>query len=100
MVLHGVPTKLFNTPSGLTDMKTEIETYNRGLQVAGLPIWLTSKDKRDSQQGATVLVGFESEAEANRAIQNCLFVGAESVRAEKAKPAGTRTRNSSSNPLC
>ena len=100
VVLHGVPTKPFNTPTGLIDMKTEIETYNRGLKVAGVPIWLTSKDKRDLQQGATVLVGFETEAEANRATQNRLFVGAESVRVEKAKPARTKERAKPNNSPC
>jgi hypothetical protein len=85
VVVYGVPTKLFNTLTGLGEIQDEIETYNRGLKLASKPIWLSNAEKRNSQSGATVLLGFATKVEADRAIQNRLYIAAESLYVEAAR---------------
>jgi hypothetical protein len=98
VVVHGVSTQEFDTPDGLQQVKEEIETYNIGLKPIGTPIWLTNPEKRRDQQGASILVAFQTEEEAIRAIQHRLFIGGISVRAEKAKDKKTGSTQAST--LC
>lgn len=93
VVLHGVSTKDFDGPDGPTLIKEEIEMYNRGLKVVNTPIWLTHEDKRMTVDGGSVLVAFNTEDEARRAIQSRLYVGGVSVRVEKARDKEQTKRN-------
>jgi hypothetical protein len=85
VVVHGVNTQDFNSDESLSLIKEEIETYNVGIKLSTDPIWLTSYTKRQEQQGASVLTTVQIEEEAKIAIQNRLFIGGVSVRAEFAK---------------
>jgi hypothetical protein len=83
VVLHGVPIIDFNTPEGMELIKEEIKTFNKGLNPIGTPYWLTAPEKRGSQRGGSVAIAFATETEANRAIQNRLYIAGISVRVEK-----------------
>jgi hypothetical protein len=85
VVIHGVSTEDFDVDNGLTLIREEIETYNSGLRPTGDPIWLTNQAKRRENQGASILVTFQTEEEAKRAIRHRLFIGGASLRAELAK---------------
>jgi hypothetical protein len=85
VVIHGVSTEDFDVDNGLASIREEIETYNSGLKPTSDPIWLTSQTKRREVQGASVLVTFQTEEEAKRAIRHRLFIGGASLRAELAK---------------
>jgi hypothetical protein len=85
VVIHGVSTEDFDVENGLASIREEIETYNSGLKPTTDPIWLTSQTKRREVEGATVLVTFQTEEEAKRAIRHRLFIGGTSCRAEFAK---------------
>jgi hypothetical protein len=85
VVIHGVSTEDFDVDNGLASIREEIETYNSGLKPTNDPIWLTSQTKRREVQGASVLVTFQTEEEAKRAIRHRLFIGGASLRAELAK---------------
>jgi hypothetical protein len=85
VVIHGVSTEDFDVENGLASIREEIETYNSGLKSISDPIWLTSQSKRREVQGASVLVTFQTEEEAKRAIRHRLFIGGTSLRAELAK---------------
>jgi hypothetical protein len=85
VVIHGVSTEDFDVDNGLASIREEIETYNSGLKPTSDPIWLTSQTKRREVQGASVLVTFQTEEEAKRAIRHRLFIGGASLRAEPAK---------------
>jgi hypothetical protein len=91
VAIHGISTQDFDKDNGLSLIRDEIETYNTGLKPIGDPIWLTNRTKRQDQQGASILVTFQTEEEARRAVRYRLFIGGMSVRAEmakdKAKPA-------------
>lgn len=83
VVLHGIPIADFNTQEGMELVKDEIKTFNKGLNPIGTPYWLTSAERRLNQQGGSVVVAFATETEANRAIQNRLYIAGISVRVEK-----------------
>jgi hypothetical protein len=85
VVVHGVSTEDFNVENGLASIREEIETYNSGLKPTSDPIWLTSQTKRRETQGASILVTFQTEEEAKRAIRYRLYIGGASLRAELAK---------------
>jgi hypothetical protein len=85
VVIHGVSTEDFDVENGLVSIREEIETYNSGLKPTSDPIWLTSQTKRQEVQGASVLVTFQTEEEAKRAIRHRVFISSTSLRAELAK---------------
>jgi hypothetical protein len=68
VVIHGVSTEDFDVDNRLTLIREEIETYNSGLRPTGDQIWLTSQTKRRENQVASILVTFQTEEEAKRAI--------------------------------
>ena len=94
VVVHGVSIEDFNDAEGLPRIRKELETFNNGLKLTTDPIWLTPAERRGERHGASVLVTFQTESEAKRAVQYRLFVGGSSLRAElakdkpKAKPQG------------
>lgn len=93
-VVHGVSTKEFNTPTGIQEVRKEIEHFNQGFKLQTDPIWLTSRERRDTANGAAILVAFETEEMAIRAIRNRIYIGGESLRVEKVKDKtkeGTKT---------
>ena len=65
-VLHDIPTKLFNIEDGMMLLKEELELYNPGLILKKNPIWLTSWEKRDVSQTASVLVFVDNVQQASR----------------------------------
>jgi hypothetical protein len=85
VVIYGVSTEDFNVENGLASIRKEIETYNSGLKLTSDPIWLTSHTKRRETQGASILVTFQTEEEAKRAIRYRLFISGASLRAKLAK---------------
>ncbi|KXL45669.1 hypothetical protein M433DRAFT_8672 [Acidomyces richmondensis BFW] len=85
VVVHGVSTKDFDTLDGEAQVKKDLELFNKGFTVVGTPIWLTKKQKREQQQGGSMLLAFRTLEEAKRAVETRLFIGGVSVRAEKAR---------------
>lgn len=85
VVIHGVPTAI-GYEEGPEKVRYEVETFNQGLKVVGTPRWLTAREKFDTQLHGSLLVAFATEDEACRAIHKHLWVGAKSVKVEKALP--------------
>ena len=85
VVIHGVPLADFDTPDGMALVKEEISTFNKGLKPIGTPYWLTPRYKRleSNQRAGSVAVAFATQQEANRAIQNRLYIAGISVKVEK-----------------
>ncbi|CAG8977211.1 hypothetical protein HYALB_00006748 [Hymenoscyphus albidus] len=97
VVIHGIPIREFNSPTGLVQLKDEILTFNKtlNLQIDETPHWLTSKDKRDSglQHQGSIVVAFKEESQAIRAQRNRLNLAGISARVE-------HLRNKSRKPRC
>ena len=91
VAIHGIPTDLDN----LGVIKTEIRTFNNGLQVVGEPYWLSHESNRRIKQAGTVCVAFSSQKDADYAIRNRLYLFGISVRAEKlhSTPPSTQCQN-------
>lgn len=94
VVLHGIPIADFNTPEGMELVKEEIKTFNKGFIPIGTPYWMTSAERRrdPNQKGGSVTVAFATEAEANRAIQNRLYIAGISVRVDKLQSTAPTTQ--------
>jgi hypothetical protein len=61
VVVHGVSTEDFDVENALASIREEIEAYNSGLSPTSNPIWLTSQTKRRENQGASILITFQTE---------------------------------------
>lgn len=81
VVAHGIPTEIFNFSKGLDLLKQEIITYN-GIQPIAVN-WLSSIQNRGSKKHASIVLAFDTEAAAQKAIKNKLFIAGISVRTAK-----------------
>jgi len=80
VVAHEIPTSIFNNKNGLNLVKDEIETFNKDLKLACLPVWLTSEEARQGKLHESVILAFKSEEEAKKAVRNWLVIAGVSVR--------------------
>jgi hypothetical protein len=92
-----VSTEDFNIEGGLLLIRNKLEMFNNGLRLTTDPIWLSPDAKRRERQGASILITFQTEVEAKKAIQYRLFVGGASLRAELAKD---KSKANSQGGLC
>jgi hypothetical protein len=47
-----------------------IETFNKDLKLACLPVWLTSEEARQGKLHGSVILAFKSEEEAKKVLRN------------------------------
>ena len=57
--------------NGIKLLEEEIKVYN-GLNPINQPRWLSSKENRDNKMHSSIVVYFETKAEAEKALQNRL----------------------------
>lgn len=79
VAIHGIPTSL----ESLDIIKSEISTFNNGLQIVGQPYWLSHESNRREKVAGSVCVAFASQKDADYAIRNRLYLLGLSLRAEK-----------------
>ena len=82
MICHGIPIAEFSASDSIALVSEEIKTFN-SLNTIGKPYWLTSSESRKSQRFGSIVVAFKTEAEANKAIRNRLYITRISVRITK-----------------
>ena len=70
---------------GLVLLKNEIETFNPGLKLLKKPIWLSSQDKRQANNHASILIAVENARQAQLAIEKRLYIAGNWLIAEKCK---------------
>jgi hypothetical protein len=100
IVIHGVPTEIFNNEEGMTLLEEEIKVFN-GLNPVTKPRWLSSKDNRDHKKHGSVAVYFETKEEADRALRNRLQIAGISMRTAEytpIKPTGQKRTNPNPRP--
>lgn len=83
VMIHGIPTIDFPDSSDLSEIKDEIETFNQGLRVVGQPYWITSEERRQDQLAGSIVVAFETEAEARQATSKRMIIAGLSLKVEK-----------------
>ena len=84
VAVHGISTKEFDNLDSPELLKQEFQTYNN-LKVVGTPFWLSTPEVRATKQGGSMLIAFETEAEAQRAIRTPVYIAGVSVKVEKAR---------------
>jgi hypothetical protein len=85
VAIYGLPLRDFGTENGMDLVVEEIQTFNKGLTPVGRPYWITPRDTRESGLAltGTIVVAFPTEEQANRAIQNRLYIAGISAKAAK-----------------
>ncbi len=81
VIAHGIPTGIFNISKGLDLLTQEIITFNEIQPIA--VNWLSSAQNRQSKMHASVVIAFDNEAAAQKALKNRLFIAGISVRTAK-----------------
>ena len=84
-MVHGVPIEPFSMDEGLSLLKEEIETYNPELKLLKKPIWLSSQDRRQVNNHASILIAVENAKQAQLAIEKRLCIAGNWLIAEKCK---------------
>ncbi|CAJ2645491.1 unnamed protein product [Trifolium pratense] len=83
VVAHGIPLAAFPNENGMEMIKNEVSTFTKGLNPIGMPHWISTKENRQVKKAGSVAIAFATEAEANKAIRNRLYIAGISVRVTK-----------------
>lgn len=83
VVVHGVDTIAFRE-QGPEKVAAEINAFNTGYTLANLPIWLTTREARQTQTSGSMLLAFKTSEEAARAKKEGLWIGAKHLRVQRA----------------
>jgi hypothetical protein len=94
VIIHNLPIQEFNTTEGMDLVISEIKTFNKGLNPIGRPYWLTSLEVRNSgiNRLGSVVVAFPTEEQANKAINNRLFIAGISAKVVKYRSISNTTQ--------
>ena len=80
LIVHGIPTAIFDSETGMKLVKDEVETFNKDIKLAMLPHWLTSKEARQGKQHGSIVLTVKTEQELQKALRNRLVIAGSSVR--------------------
>ncbi len=80
IVIHSLETEIFNTETGMKNLKTELESYNSGLKLIINPIWLSKSENRSRNRHASTILAFRIEAEAQRHLKKRLLAAKSTYR--------------------
>jgi hypothetical protein len=69
----------FGQDEGLDFLEEEIKIFN-GLKPIIKPNWLSSVENRKTKKHASVIISFETKAEADKALRNRLYIAGISMR--------------------
>jgi hypothetical protein len=81
VIAHGIPTEIFNYEKGLELLKEEIKTFN-GISPLAVN-WISSKENREVKKHGSIVISFDNEAEAQKALKNRLLIAGISVKTAK-----------------
>ena len=81
VIAHGISTEIFNYEKGLDLLKEEIKTFN-GIQPLAVN-WISSKSNREIKKHASIVISFDNEADAQKALKNKLLIAGRSVKTAK-----------------
>lgn len=85
VAVHGVPTQdlIDLSPNEFAEtIKNEVLTFNN-LKVVNRPFWLSTRENRESKAAGTILIAFETEKEAEIALNRRLYIAGASTKAVK-----------------
>ncbi len=74
VLIHGLPTELFDTPNGMELLRSEVETYNQDISLAATPFWLSRREVRGAKEHATAILPFKTQHDADKALKRSIVV--------------------------
>ena len=66
IVIHGIPTSIYNQTDGLYLLEQEIKDFNPDLEIQKSPFWLTSWEKRETSQTASIALFVKNKEQASK----------------------------------
>ena len=80
VIMHTLPTEVFNNQNGLKLLRDELELFNPGLKLVRDPIWLSTEENRMVKHHASAIIAFNTEEEARKALRCRLVAAGSSFR--------------------
>ena len=80
MVLHKLPTAVFNTEEGLEMLQEEVELFNKGLKLVTKPVWLSTAENRQNKMHSSAIIAFATQEELQNALRTRVVVAGTTVR--------------------
>lgn len=75
VMIHGVDLHYFpDDPIGLNKLRTELETYNRLIQLPCQPRYLVRPDRREGKTHTSVVVSLTDKAQANHILKHGVLI--------------------------
>ncbi|SLM37365.1 hypothetical protein LPUS_07187 [Lasallia pustulata] len=56
ILLHGLPTAVFNTKDSLEMLQEEVELFNKGIKLVTKPVWLSRAENRQNKMHASAII--------------------------------------------
>jgi hypothetical protein len=73
-MVHGIAISDFNTVTGITELRKDIEMFNPKLRLAILPRWVTPRENRIGKMHGSVILSFDNEEMHQWSLRSKLFV--------------------------
>ncbi|SLM37289.1 hypothetical protein LPUS_07068 [Lasallia pustulata] len=74
ILLHGLPTAVFNTKDGLEMLQEEVELFNKGIKLVTKPVWLSTAENRQNKMHASAIISVATQEEAQNALRTRVVV--------------------------
>ncbi|RPA76262.1 hypothetical protein BJ508DRAFT_191409, partial [Ascobolus immersus RN42] len=75
LLVHGVSVVDFGKEQGMEYLRDEINCFNPKVQLASLPRWLLSDDRREGKAYSSVVIAFRTQEEQNLANKGLYIHG-------------------------
>ncbi|SLM41109.1 hypothetical protein LPUS_12025 [Lasallia pustulata] len=69
ILLHGLPTAVFNTKDGLEMLQEEVELFNKGIKLVTKPVWLSIAGNRQNKMHASPIISVATQEKAQNALR-------------------------------
>lgn len=80
IAIHGLETEIFNTETGMEQLKSELELFNPGVKLITTPMWMSTRENRSMKRHASAILAFGSEKEATKQLSKRLLAAGSTYR--------------------
>jgi hypothetical protein len=74
-MIHGIAISDFDTATGITKLRKDIEMFNLKFRLATLSRWVTPRENRIGKMHRSVILSFDNEKMHQWSLRGKLFVG-------------------------
>ena len=88
VIVHKVDLGMFeDSEEGMQSLKTELETFNKGLELASIPRYLTHPDKRQKKIHSSCVIAMKDKTQIKRLLQYGIAIFGRQHKTEEYFPA-------------